>query len=391
MPELPEVESLRIGLERVLIGEKISKVIVKKPKIVSQKKSEFSVFDWENCQIKSQEIFEKKLVGQEFVKIERRAKNLILTMKSGDILLVHLKMTGQLVFVPKIEKLNLTNLPQNINLGIQTDDLQKTKINNLENTQNINKKNLQNQNLEIKKDWEIRINSKKPNSKVTATKVFLENLQINNLESSEFDSKNQTNKVVSGGHPIEVMELPNKHTHIILELTGGTLFYNDIRQFGYVRYFMSGNFDQKHFDKLGVEPLSTDFTLLEFSQNLKKLKTGILKKILLDQKIVVGLGNIYCDEVCFAASVLPMRNVNSLTDSEIKKIFLETRRILTLAIQSGGSSIANYLLVDGKRGNYADFHLVYGKFSKPCSVCGNILQKTKISGRTTTFCNVCQK
>lgn len=311
MPELPEVESLRIGLEKVIIGQKIVSIKINNTKIISKKSTSYNVFEWEKLQIENEKTWQNNLLGQTFDKTTRRAKNLIITMKNGDLLLIHLKMTGQLVFVPSLEKL-------------------------------------------------------------------------------DSNQKNQKSRIISGGHPINNLSLPNKHTHIVFELTNGTLFYNDIRKFGYVYYFKKGSFDQNHFKKLGLEPFDPNFTLDYFSQKLKETK-GIIKKVLLDQKIVVGLGNIYCDELCFASGILPQKSVQSLTEPEIKKLYNEIIRIIPLAILHGGSSISNYLLVDGKRGNYADFHLIYGKYGKHCSICNTILQKIKIGGRTTTFCSVCQK
>ena len=348
MPELPEVESLRIGLQKVLLSQKIISVKVRNPKLISQKKSHFSLFEWEACQMKNQEIFENQLVGQKFAKISRRAKNLILELASGDLILTHLKMTGQLVFVGKNDNHLVYSSTQNIDKNYPESEPE----NNLQ-------------------------------------KNTLQKNQTTNLEEKNV-AKEQD--IVFGGHPIEVLDLPSKHTHIIFELTDGWLFYNDIRQFGYMRYYPAGSLDQEtHFAKLGVEPLSKDFQLDDFTKKLQKLKSGVLKKVLLDQKIVVGLGNIYCDEVCFASGILPTRTVNTLTDLEIRKLFTEIKRIIPLAVKHGGSSIANYLLADGKRGNYADFHLVYAKYNQPCVVCGNILSKTKIGGRTTTFCHICQR
>lgn len=329
MPELPEVESLRIGLSKAIIGQKIISIKINNTKIISKKSTLFSIFDWEKLQIENQKTWQNKLVGQIFDKIERRAKNLIITMKSGDLLLIHLKMTGQLVFEQNRELID----------------------------------------------------------KCENSKLKLEE----NFENDRFlKTRNQINsQIVSGGHPINNLTLPNKHTHLIFELTNGTLFYNDIRKFGYVYYFKHGTFDQNHFKKLGLEPLDPKFTLNYFSQRLKETK-GVLKKIFLEQKIVVGLGNIYSDEVCFASKILPQKKVQNLSQLEIKKLYDEIIRIIPLAIMHGGSSISNYLLVDGKRGNYADFHLVYGKYGKHCSICNTILEKTKIGGRTTTFCPSCQ-
>jgi formamidopyrimidine-DNA glycosylase len=297
MPELPEVESLRRSLVPVLVGQTIIDVKVKRGKIISssgtvRKENPYKIAE-----------FETKLAGQKIVGIERRAKNIMIRLESGNIILVHLKMTGQLVYKPKIGEL------------------------------------------------------------------------------------------VTGGHPIQESDsiLPNKHSFVIWELTDGTLFYNDVRQFGYVLFYDSYNsiLADGHFADLGVEPLEDNFTLEEFSK-IKK-KTGILKSVLLGQSIVVGLGNIYCDEVCFAAGVRPYRKCNTLTKKEIERLYIEAKRILQLAVENNGSSIANYLLGDGSRGNYANFHLVYGKKGKNCVICETPLLDMKIGSRTTIFCKKCQK
>jgi formamidopyrimidine-DNA glycosylase len=298
MPELPEVESLRKSLIPFLVNQTVLHVEVKRSKLVSgrgTKRQEDSA--------KAKE-FETQITGEVFESVERRAKNLIIKFKSGKILLVHLKMTGQLVF------------------------------------------------------------------------------------------KSKKNETILGGHPIEESEsqLPNKHTYIIFELSNGTLYYNDVRMFGYVLYYPNYEIilQEGHFADLGLEPLSEDFTQDYFVQKMSK-KSGVLKKVLMDQQIVVGLGNIYCDEVCFAAGVRPDRRVNSLTEKELIRLFVATKDIIKRAVDAGGSSVANYLMADGKRGNYAHEHKVYLKGGKPCSVCGEILQKCVINSRTTVYCVNCQK
>jgi formamidopyrimidine-DNA glycosylase len=300
MPELPEVESLRLGLVSRIVGSKIKKVIVKKAKIVSGRGA-VRVSDDQKA-----EDFEKNLIDRKIISIKRKAKNLIIELDDHAIILVHLKMTGQLVFQP--------------------------------------------------------------------------------FESGE--------KTVIGGHPIQESEtnLPNKHTYIIFELDNGTLFYNDVRQFGYVLYYknMKALEEDKHFSNLGMEPLSDEFDLQKFREGLKASSSPI-KIVLLNQAIVVGCGNIYADEACFASGILPIRPAFSLSKEETKKLFIEIKRILTLAVAQGGSSIANYLLADGSRGNYARYHLVYGRKGKQCLVCESFLKDSKMSGRTTVFCPRCQK
>jgi formamidopyrimidine-DNA glycosylase len=206
---------------------------------------------------------------------------------------------------------------------------------------------------------------------------------------------------IIGGHPIQESEtkLPHKHTYIIFQLDTGTLYYNDIRQFGYVLYFENENLlnSEKHFEGIGIEPFDKEFTLPYFQTEInifkkRKIKTPI-KKILLDQKIVVGCGNIYCDEILWASGILPQRPICQITESEASKIYSNIIKILDKAIHSGGSSVANYLLADGKRGNYTDYHKVYQKDGTPCQKkgCPGTIQKSILAGRGTHFCPIHQK
>lgn len=299
MPELPEVENLRQGLERVIHGQKIKRVVIKKPKLVSGKGT---------LRIASEskkKDFIEGIKGERFLDVERRAKNLIFKLSHGKIILVHLKMSGQFVY-----------------------------------------------------------------------------------------KSNTHPKTISGGHPIELSEkeLPNKHTHILFELERGTLFYNDIRMFGYLLYYKNiKSFENKnHFEKYGLEPLSRSFTTKYFAKMLK-YKKGKIKAVLVDQKIVTGLGNIYADESLFEARIKPDRNASSLSTLEINKLQKAIVGIIKRATKVGGSSVATYRLLDETRGNYAREHKVYGKKGKMCFTCNKPLQKTIIQGRTTIFCPNCQK
>ncbi len=299
MPELPEVESLRQSLLPFVIDQKITHISVTKPKLVSEKGTKRS----EN-QDKVDEFIEE-LTKETIINISRRAKNLIFETQNNKILLVHLKMTGQLVF-----------------------------------------------------------------------------------------QNHQRENQVLGGHPIQESEntLPNKHSHVIFTLSNGTLYFNDTRMFGYLLYYpnYTSMIADKHFDKLGLEPLDVEFTLEQFRRRMKT-KTGVLKKIFLDQSVVVGLGNIYADEVCFYASVRPSRAAKTLKKSEIEKLYYGIITILPRAVAAGGSSVANYLLADGSKGNYAHQHKVYGRAGKSCLTCSTVLEKIILAGRTTVFCPKCQK
>ena len=198
-----------------------------------------------------------------------------------------------------------------------------------------------------------------------------------------------------GGHPIVKSftdDLPNKHTVIIFNLNNGTLFYNDVRMFGYVLYFKNMGDARNHglFKNIGFDPFDKNFTLEYFKKEIKKTNRN-LKATLLDQKIVTGCGNIYTDEVCFASKVLPERICKSLNEKEIESIYKNIKSILKSAIEHGGSSVSDYLLADGSRGNYAREHKVYGKGGKKCFTCKNTLERKVVSGRATVFCKNCQK
>lgn len=299
MPELPEVENLRKELARVIVGQKVRRVEIKKPKLVAGRGTIRVA-----SERKTRE-FIKGIKKEHFIGVERRAKNFIFKLSHGKILLVHLKMSGQFVYQGRGHK-----------------------------------------------------------------------------------------KPVIGGHPIELSEkkLPNKHTHVTFHLEHGTLYYNDTRMFGYLLYYKDmKSFELKnHFGLLGLEPLSRKFTSKYLKSSLGK-KKGKLKAVLMDQKIVTGIGNIYADESLFEACIRPDRSSSSLSAYEVNRLQKAIVRIMRRAIKVGGSSVATYRLLDETRGNYAREHKVYGKAGKMCSNCGKSLQKIIIQGRTTIFCPRCQK
>jgi formamidopyrimidine-DNA glycosylase len=306
MPELPEVENLRLGLARHIVGQKIREVVVSKPKLVSGKGTKRTASN-----LKMQE-FIKGIKNKKFIEVNRRAKNLIFKLSNNKILLGHLKMSGQFVYAP--------------------------------------------------------------------------------FEAFAKEGKNSG--IVTGGHPIELSEteLPNKHSHIIFKLEHGTLYYNDTRMFGYLLYYKDEKSFEKenHFKLYGVEPLSKEFTLKYFTEELKNTK-GKIKVVLMDQKIVTGLGNIYADESLFESYIHPLRLANSLSKLEITKLHKAIIRILKRAVKVGGSSVATYRLLDNTQGNYAREHKVYGKEGQKCTNCKTKLKKIIVGGRTTIFCPNCQK
>ncbi len=301
MPELPEVETIRNDLRKKILNKKIVQLEIRQGKAVN----------FEN------KFFVSALRGNTFAEIDRRGKLMIFRLSKkfysplgrgrggfGSIL-VHLKMTGQLIYEKKI-----------------------------------------------------------------GNKV----------------------EVVAGGHKLieKDFDLPNKHTQVIFTFDdGGELFFNDLRRFGYMKLATDDEVE-KVLSAFGIEPLTKNFTYENFLAALGARKVTI-KVALLDQKRIAGIGNIYADEVCFCAKVLPMRQVLTLTAAEKKKIFACIPEILKMAIKHRGTTFKDYLDSECKKGNYADFLQVFDREGEKCGRCGGIVKKIKSNGRGTHFCPRCQR
>ena len=171
------------------------------------------------------------------------------------------------------------------------------------------------------------------------------------------------------------------------------LIYNDVRKFGFIKLLRNkkykNNFHLKH---LGPEPLKNTFNYTYF-KNYIKGRSRVIKDILMDQKFVSGLGNIYANEILFLSKVKPSRKVKNLKEFELKKIINFTKEVLKNAIELGGSSIKDFSSSNGKKGSFQQHFNVYGKKGAACSntTCKSIIVKSSISNRSTFFCNNCQK
>jgi formamidopyrimidine-DNA glycosylase len=286
MPELPEVETIRRGLQANIVNKKIVKIEIHKPK---QVRGDIL-------------LFQKKIIGNKIIKVDRIGKLLIFQLQKGeDYLLVHLKMTGQLIY------------------------------------------------------------------------------------------KNKKSIVAGGHNQLVGDELPNKYSHIIIYFSDHSiLFYNDLRQFGYMK-IVHHLVKEEIKSKYGLEPLTKDFTWSNFLLVIDK-KRGILKSILLNQQVLAGIGNIYADEICFRASVRPDRQVETLKLQEKKKIYLACQYIMSKAVASGGTTFSDYRTTDGAHGAYVKYLKVYGRAKQKCLKCKkNLIIKHKVAGRGTHFCAYCQK
>lgn len=190
-----------------------------------------------------------------------------------------------------------------------------------------------------------------------------------------------------------LVKLPSKHTHVVFYFTdGSTLYFNDIRKFGYLRVVLDKDIEKvKEFREYGPEPLEKSFTLEVFREALKNRKKTPIKLALMDTKVVVGIGNIYSDEILFHARVRPDRKVESLTSRELKAIFEQIKPVLLTGIKYKGSSVGDFVRTDGKWGSMGKHHYVYGRKNQPCLSCATMISSMKLGGRTSCFCPKEQK
>lgn len=320
MPELPEVETVKLGLNKYIVGREVKSVS----------------FDWPKSFPNSQNDVDAFLIGSKICAVRRRAKVLLIDLSTDYTLVIHLKMTGQLVYVGK----------------------ETNGIRNMENEK-----------------WVATRKQKTNNSK---------NFNIQLSEDVRFGA----------GHPNDslVGELPDKSTRVIMTFTDDTtLFFNDQRKFGWMRLLPRLEVPElEFFKKVGPEPLEKEFTPAVFIERIRKRANTSIKAALLDQKVLAGVGNIYADESLWGAKIHPAMLVRNVTDAKLKTLHRELLFVLRLAIEKGGSTDRNYVNVEGKRGSYIDFARVFRRENLPCPRCNTIVQKSRVAGRGTHTCPKCQ-
>lgn len=284
MPELPEVETICRDLAQQIINKKITKITIKKSRLVKNPDN----------------FFIENLLGNKIVKVDRIGKLIIFVLKNKLYLLIHLKMTGQLIYMKR-------------------------------------------------------------------------------------------NNLIVGGHSFssDKMDYPNKYTYIIIEfIDGSNLYFNDMRTFGYMQIV-----NEKELllikKKFGIEPLTKNLTITNWEKLFQNRKSN-LKSLLLNQRLIAGIGNIYADEICFAAKIRPMRKVSELSDQEIKKLFIQTKKVIKRAVIKRGTTFNNYVDTFGRQGNFLKYLKVYGRGQHQCKRCGHKIKKIKLAGRGTHFCSHCQ-
>lgn len=185
-----------------------------------------------------------------------------------------------------------------------------------------------------------------------------------------------------------------KHDHIIIKLNSRQeIVYNDSRRFGMIDYINSADFNNhKWIKSLGPEPLDKVFSSNYIADSLSTIKSPI-KNVLLNQKFVAGLGNIYACESLFLAGISPYRIANTIKRNRSKKLALSIKKVLNQAIDLGGCSIKDYVQASGEMGYFQQKLNVYGKYGQKCSACtcNSSIKKIKQSGRSTFFCSKIQR
>lgn len=291
MPELPEVETIRKGLESCVIGGRVKEISFGDPKIL---------------QVSSKSL-RQKIRGQTVRRLDRRGKFLIIELDTN-YLIFHFGMTGQLTF-------------------------------------------------------------RDPNR--TDTEKFKRH-SVTGLQRA-------------------VQHAPDRHTHLQIHFSqGGAMLFRDVRKFGKVFLLeKKETVRSEFFGKLGLEPFTEQYNLDAFLQKFNNRKLR-LKSLLLDQRFVAGVGNIYADESLFESAIHPSRSTQSLRRVEKVRLFNSIPLVLQRGIQYGGTSFRDYVNSQGERGSQQERLLVYGRQGKGCYRCDNQIQKTVISQRGTHFCPSCQ-
>jgi formamidopyrimidine-DNA glycosylase len=190
-----------------------------------------------------------------------------------------------------------------------------------------------------------------------------------------------------------LVQLPCKHTQALFRFKDkSVLYFNDVRKFAYLKLVLKEELPSvKELQEYGPEPLEKSFNLEVFSNNLKRKSKSSIKLALLEPRVVVGVGNIYSDEILFFAGVRPDRLVGTLSDKEIKSIFEHIPKVLLKGIETKGSSVGDFIRTDGSWGTMGKHHFVYGRKKDDCLNCHTALKTIKLGGRSSTFCPNCQK
>ena len=185
----------------------------------------------------------------------------------------------------------------------------------------------------------------------------------------------------------KIVDVRRRAKILIIDFSdGSSLVFNDIRKFGWWKYVKNSKDIEKAFGPEALEVNSGGFkNILEKRPNAK------IKPLLMDQKFIAGIGNIYSDEILFAAKVQPLRRIKTLKPEEIRAVWSNIKKILKEAIKKRGTSERDYIDALGKKGDYLKYLKVYRKEGQKCPRCGGVVKRVKIGSRSAHFCPKCQR
>jgi formamidopyrimidine-DNA glycosylase len=187
----------------------------------------------------------------------------------------------------------------------------------------------------------------------------------------------------------KILAPKKKHDHIEFILSNGlSLIYNDPRRFGFLLDGPIESYKLKYLNKFGIDALSSSLNLNSLTKILTK-KTKI-KELLMNQKFIGGIGNIYASEILYAARIHPHSISSNLTTKSISRLLYSIKSVLNKAVKLGGSSISNYYGVTNETGHFQINFMVYSRADKKCKGCNHKISKEIIAQRSTFFCNKCQ-
>ncbi len=186
-------------------------------------------------------------------------------------------------------------------------------------------------------------------------------------------------------------DIYDKHEHVSFEFTDGSeLRYRDTRKFGRMHLIKKDIINsRKPLNELGLEPWDDSLNVSYLKEKYKTKKLPI-KTVILDQSIIVGIGNIYADEILFLSKINPYTKTNELNDKDLDNIILYTKKVLEEAIKMGGTTIRTYTSSEGVHGKFQQKLHVHNHEGELCPICNNFIVKVKINGRGTYYCEKCQ-
>ena len=187
-------------------------------------------------------------------------------------------------------------------------------------------------------------------------------------------------------------DIVTKHEHIVFKFSDDTeLRYQDVRKFGKMHLINKEEIEKrKPINELGLEPWDNNLTIDYLKEKYENKKLPI-KTIILDQSIIVGIGNIYADEILFLSRINPLKKCCDLTLEELSSIIYNTKIVLDEAIKAGGTTIRTYTSSEGVHGRFQQSLNVHNKENEACPICGNTIIKIRVGGRGTCYCEKCQK